>query len=225
MMTKEEFIHEQEKLDKEIQKIWQNPVLDGVTDYEKYIKAPVKILWILKEPNDGNQGNSWNHREFHKNVEGTATWRATYANIIRISYGVIEEKYQYELIPKIEKDSSFDFDIYILEEIAIINVNKIGAGAVSDGAKLNQIYQKNDVRKLLAKQITFINPDIIINAHHVSDFIRDQSGQKPLINSNGCKYLKADTRFIIDANHPNQRQVTDKVYCDSILQTIFKYYV
>jgi hypothetical protein len=88
MLNHEEYLEKEKELDLEMSKIWDNPRLDGITNFEKYIKAPVKILWVLKEPNGKRGGN---HRNFHKDVRSYGLWTRTYANIMRVVYGILNK--------------------------------------------------------------------------------------------------------------------------------------
>jgi hypothetical protein len=218
MLTKEEFIIRQATLDKEILEIWETPYFDGITDYEKYIKAPVKVLWILKEPN-GKQGG--NHREFHKDVRDYPRWMATFGNIMRVSYGILNEIYDFNDIPKIDKSECAIEDQFILDEIAIININKSGGESKTPPGKMDEEYRREEVKEFLKKQIEFIDPQIIINTHRVYQFFADQIGQNKIEKINGEHFGRNNDCLIIDTSHPNRAH--SESYCNNILRIVNNY--
>lgn len=209
------------ELDDLIRSVWPNALVDGVVDWEKYLRARVKILWILKEPNRTDFDSSWIYREVQKHITDYPRWRSTYQNILRISYGVLEEIYEFAKIPRVEEDASFGFDIYPIEEIAIININKSGGGSETPPGKMDMEYQRTGVKDALWKQISLINSDIIINAHQTGALISDLVEGQKLANGIGCKYVNHNNRLIVDAYHPNLRgNMTDEDYCNGILAAI-----
>jgi hypothetical protein len=103
-------------------------IRDGITNPERFVKAPFKILWILKEANDPD-GSGWDLREFHRNVTVYSNWRRTYSKIMDVSYGIINGITEYKKLPdELSKMS-------VLEDVAIINVKKIGGNSLADDKK------------------------------------------------------------------------------------------
>ena len=76
-------------------------VRDGLIDEESYFKAPVKILYLLKEVNGGDK--DWDLREFVKNGGQSATWN----NITRWTKGIFRyrEELNWSSLEEITKDS------------------------------------------------------------------------------------------------------------------------
>jgi len=235
MYSKEEFIQKQTELDHEMAKIWENPFLDGVTDYDNYIKAPKKILWILKEPNNSgeNSRKGGNQREYNIDPRDYKYWKQTYPNIMRASYGILSKLKNYSEIPPIDmeqcliKDKNDDEEYFVLDEIAIINVKKSGGGSATDKKSLEMEYKREGVKEFLFKQIEFINPDIIINAHGVYDFYYDQTFNEELEGSLSTgfsgNYVQSsinNNRLIILTKHPNNRDTTAEDYCNNILEVV-----
>jgi hypothetical protein len=221
MLNYEEYIEKEKELDLKMSKIWDNPRLDGITDFEKYIKAPVKILWILKEPNEKKGGN---HRNFHKDVRDYGLWTRTYANIMRVVYGILNEVYDYDNIPKIDTSECTIDDQILLDEIAIININKSGGGSSTNQRRLEQGYEQDNKREFLKKQIEFINPEIIINSHRINKFISDQIGENNIVKIHGERFGFNNSRLIIDTSHPNTIGYSNKNYCNNILSIIANNY-
>ena len=95
-------------------------VKDGLIDEINYSKAPIKILYLLKEVNGGDE--DWDLRKFVRDGGRSATWD----NITRWTKGIFEYfKYKNEL----DWDSLEKIDIYdrsqILKSIVAVNLKKI----------------------------------------------------------------------------------------------------
>ena len=91
-------------------------VRDGLIDEESYFKAPVKILYLLKEVNGGDK--DWDLREFVKNGGQSATWN----NITRWTKGIFRyrEELNWSSLEEITEDSREE----ILKYIIAINLKK-----------------------------------------------------------------------------------------------------
>lgn len=170
-MNAEEYLKIENEMDAEMATIWEKPYLDGITDFENYKKATTKLLWILKEPNSIGGGNQ---RVFHKDVRDYSRWKSTFGNIMRVSYAILEKIDEYKKIPEIDTKECTINNKPVLNEIAIINVNKSGGGSITPSGKLDVEYRRKNVKEYLFKQIELINPQIIINTHDVYQFFKDQ---------------------------------------------------
>jgi hypothetical protein len=218
-MDNETFLKKQAELDLEMSKIWVNPFFDGITNFEKYQNAKIKILWILKEVNDRDNRNH-DRRHFHAIVEK----ERTFYNVMCVSYAILHGMTAYdESELKISNETLIKNDV-VLDEIAIINVNKSEGGTEhTPHGRLDEMYNK-DLRKkdFLFEQINFINPEIIINAHHCDSFIRDQLKGNKLKKSHDCNYAIIDNRIIIDTYHPLNigTGLDTEAYCNSIIKTV-----
>ena len=91
-------------------------VRDGLIDEESYFKAPVKILYLLKEVNGGDK--DWDLREFVKNGGQSATWN----NITRWTKGIFRyrEELNWSSLEEINEDSRKE----TLKHIIAINLKK-----------------------------------------------------------------------------------------------------
>ena len=225
MLNVEEFEKKEKELNKEAGVIWGRSFLDGIIDYKSYIDAPVKLLWILKEPH----GNSYiDLRDYYSYPKGYyPRWMSTCGNLMRLSWAILENAqrkadiYNFSQIPKIDtKECTID-GAFVLEYVAIININKHGGGTSTKKAIIDREYNRKNVKEFLLKQIELINPKIIINCHRVTNFINDQLGGNILNIINGDGYGFNNGRLIIDTGHPNVRgTITNKDYCNNILNII-----
>jgi len=218
------------KWDEKALKEWNRKaclVFDGITNQKRFKEVNPKILWILKESNTGDNPREKScHRDFHKNVTDYPLWRRTYKKIIYVVYGVLNKCFTYRNLHEITDDAKID-GINVLEDIAIININKIGGDSMSKQSKINKEY---DVHKeFLLEQIKAINPDIIINSSRVWNLFTDLVPEENIkeYGKQDLQYgITEEGRFVIHYYHPNQRKkgVTDLIYCNNILQVIKKRY-
>jgi hypothetical protein len=208
----------EKKLDNEILEIWDNPFYDGIIHYETYIKEKIKLLWVLKEPHGKGPQD---FRAFYANPSTEySKWKVTFGNIIRLSWSILAGIFDYDKIPELKNNGSIDGS-YILEAVAIININKQGGDSSTPSGKMNNEYKRKEVKDFLLKQIEFINPDIIINCHRVYEFISDQLDGNTLNKINGEQYGFNKNRLIIDTGHPNVHgTITNKDYCNNILNIV-----
>ena len=178
----------EKELDAEMEAIWENPYRDGIIHYESYKKELVKLLWVLKEPHgDGYR----DHRDFFSCPKDFyPKWMNTFGNVMRVSWAILENVYEYSEIPPVNKEDCTIDGSFILEYVAIININKKGGESRTPAGKLEKEYAKKEVKNFLLKQIEFINPRIIINCHRVGKFIDDQLGGNILNKIHGEGYGK-----------------------------------
>jgi len=214
----DEILRKEKALDAEVLNIWgENAFLDGITCYEKFIKAKYRILWILKEVNNtNNKEKEHNRRKYHYSVQGSKT----FYNIMRVCYAIFNsiEKYDKKLLA-ISKDECLINDSIVLDEIAIINVKKSGGNSITIPGSIDREYKKQGVKQFLMKQIDFINPHIIINSSRVLQLYKDLCNDN-YSKINGELYSIYNNRLIIDTGHP--LMAPTKYYCDQILKIVFE---
>jgi len=207
------------ELDAEIRRIWNNAVVDGISDLKTFNSAPRKILWILKEPNKERPKQTWDHREFHhKGVHlGYDRWKNTYQKIIKTSYAILAGWKDIKLIG-FDPDSSYIEGENILSSVAIININKSGGTSSSLGQLIDGQYRAH--RDFILNQIKVIDADIIINASRVDalyeDILPDPSQNLRKIK---VKYKIDGKRILINTFHPNAR-IREELYCNSIIEVV-----
>lgn len=114
-----------------IKQEWGIPVVyDGIIKICEYNKTAVKILWILKEGNEETEQEERDHRDFHLDVARYYSgWKSTYKNIILPTYGMFHNL-SYKDLPELNDDATVNNE-YVLDKIALINVNKNGGGSKS----------------------------------------------------------------------------------------------
>lgn len=218
----ESFYDFQKKLDEKIHKIDENAFVDGIINFEKYSESPLKILWILKEPNSTEGKLDWREEiglipTYNGNL---GAFEKTFAPIVYISYGLIHKK-KWNEINWIEDEPEI---VNCLEEIAFININKTPGGSRSNDAFLEQQYQSY-YKDIVKGQIINFNPNIIIGGNAIKFIIGDLKEiypsltyQKHVKSSNlGIHKSDSDNLLVFDARHPQNTSSSREIYCSDII--------
>lgn len=206
-----------------IKEEWGLPIVyDGITNIKEYEKASVKILWILKEGNEHTKQNERDHRDFHTNVaEYYAGWKLTYKNIILPTYGILHN-FEYKDLPALNDDATVN-DEYVLNTIALINVNKKGGGSTANVSIIEENYAEH--KDVLLQQIEGISPDVIINCSRVNRLFDDVCKNYNLSKKKYdfrpefdyvVDYAENSEKLLINYWHPGAH-MTDEAYQKQIL--------
>lgn len=212
-----------DEFDSVIKQEWGLPVVyDGITCIDEYNTAPLKILWILKEGNESEGQDERDHRDFHTNVaEYYSGWKATYKNIILSTYGMLHNL-AYKDLPTLSDDAKVNGE-YVLDKIALINVNKNGGGSQADSSVIEDNYTKH--KSVLLQQIDGINPDVIINCSRVNRLFNDVADKYGLAKKQHdarqefdlvVDYAENTKKLVINYWHPGAH-MTDESYQKMIL--------
>lgn len=184
-------------------------VRDGIINEQLYQTTSLKILFIMKEPNDPKQ-EAWDFRDWWKE-------KIKYAFSYRIgewSYGLLNNFPPYDDIW-----TNPDSVHKAIQQIAIMNIKKSGGAGNSeyermlDHLKLNFDY--------LEKQVQIISPDIIITGLTWKELRNGLFNEVKWINSGYDVAIgKQMNRKIIDFYHPSSRIAPAASY--SLLQNIVR---
>jgi hypothetical protein len=127
----------------------QKFVRDGIICETQYQKAKIKILFIVKEPNDPLQ-SSWDlTKVLNEYFSGNFSIRLS-----EWAYGIL-----HDFPPLISLTDPKVLHI-ALKSVAIINLKKIGGGSISNMDEIVSHAIQN--KSFLVRQIKLIDPDIII---------------------------------------------------------------
>ena len=199
--------------------------VDGIINSEKYAKAKTRILWVLKEP---NSTESWTYQDYlsiseierKKERKDNILTYPIFRKIMYASFGLINNK-EYADLPVAEEKEVYS----IGEEIAYINIKKIGGGAQSDDNEIQSHYHQNE--KLLLKQIEEYNPNILIFGNTLKYFNFEELtklgwnlSDKHIIDketNNTYFYPISNDKLCINAYHPAYWSVNMDVYCTEII--------
>lgn len=206
-------------------------VRDGIVDVVEYLKAPIKILWILKEANSEKHNDLGNDmrpclktlNDENNNIH--PDWRYTWRAIAYAMYGVFEDV-NYKDIPLMNGNASEV--VKHMSKIAHINVKKYGGGSNAKYKPIQNFY--NQYKDLIHEQIEIINPDVLIFGGTFGYFANVYfEGKKPLSEQPNefTTLYKYKDKLLIDTCHPNSgyRRLggTQKEYCDGIINAVKKW--
>jgi len=180
----------------------QSYVKDGIINLDDYLKAPVRILWILKEAHGSDKSASWDHRGFLGwGLLNNKRWKVTHAPIVRVSDAINKQQFEVDSIKHI---SAFTPDeIYSsMRSVAFINVKKTIGDSHSKYQDIASEYKVH--KKALLAQIDLINPDVVINCSRVWELFCDLS-QTEHIWEDDFGYSVNSERLVINSFHPQAR--------------------
>lgn len=188
----------------ELRTKYPDAVLDGAVNEESWSKlSSNRILWILKEVNDfpGDLRELLNDSE---ELCQYNRWKATYGLIGKVSSGIINQRAWGEWADDVDKLVKEE---KVLQEIAVINVNKCGGSSTSDPKAMIEAAEK--FHDVIIKQIELLDPNVVILGG-VNDFI-----------SKWLPMNDASRKWIV-VPHPGQRDLTHQQYYDLVLEEVRK---
>lgn len=202
------------------------PIYDGPVSCEKYFNSPIKIVWLLKEAYDGEEGTGggWTfesllgskhvYKDFIKSHPSRSTWHP----IIYISYSLLNGFPSWNEMNYIRDMPEMCFAI---QEVAFINALKLPAMYVTKSYYSQMEEQFHKYKIFNSTQLELLDADIIIGASTLNLYkdILGISSEKPLTN-NSIHYYTKGNKLIIDAYHPAQRSVSRERYVDDIILTV-----
>lgn len=126
---------------------------DGILCFDKYNKAKIRIMWILKQNiNYGYCNYAEQLAEGIHEIASSPTWR----RMAHVSYGLISGERNFDKVCKLRSEEFGEF----LLTTAIVEVNKeLGNARSSDNDILKGF---EHYKNLTFEQIKAYNPDVII---------------------------------------------------------------
>lgn len=206
------------------------PIYDGVGSPEKYAASKVKVMWVLKEayddfdelgaPKGGDWEvyEQWGDDEKLKEVTSVRSWQP----IMYVIRALFDDR-NWDDIAWI-RDERKEY-VEALRSCAYININKMPAGKTS-GDLTDKFNIWSDI---INAQILGYKPDVIIFGN-TFNYFAEQSYMKTKTRKD-CAGVPGATgvvithigdtpTLLIDAYHPNQKNLTRQEYVDSILLSI-----
>ncbi|HEV7330920.1 MAG TPA: hypothetical protein VGN63_07775 [Flavisolibacter sp.] len=188
---------------------------DGIINLEEYYHAPVRVLWVLKEPyckKDGT-GGGWNmtddlntKRALGLNHVSHQTWYPiTYA-----TYGLLNGFMPFANMPNINTDPAVWLS---LRKMAFINYQKLPAKPRTNETELRKQVTEEE-RQLVVRQIFTYRPHIVIGGKTLHLLKNDLVIQKEHELSNG--HFQKDSILFLNTHHPAQTKITMQEYVDKI---------
>jgi len=198
-----------QKWEEQVPKYQGHFVKDGIINEENFQDSNPKILFITKEPNNPNQDVGEFREWWKEELKYTFSRR-----IAEWSYGIINH---FPIFDQILSDN--EAKINALQQIAFMNVKKIGGGGSSEYERISKHIKMN--YDFIHDEIRIIDPDIIILG------ISWKEIRTELFPDLKDKWIKsgydiAIARFkkakVIDFYHPSSRTAPASSY--SLLQNI-----
>ena len=207
-------------------------VIDGVFDQNEYNKAPVKIVWVLKEALEYEQNNQ---SELLKKALAKKQLGPTWTTIAYVAYAIINgwdsgNFIEWQNIPSVEAGVGD-----ILNKIALINANKVlnqASSGLSNNSVIINAYQR--YADLIERQIRDLNPDIVVFGYPealkgiVQDVFLRMTGQEYKIDEHFGTFAATvrDKRLFIWAYHPSiyrseeNGQLSKYCYYESFIESV-----
>lgn len=225
-MILEELIKEEEEIRVAVQRAYQDPtgrdepVFDGVVDPVEYLKAPKRILWILKEPweegDDARGGWSITQNLLKEQTEKMAKTRA-FQPIIYVTFGIFNKIWKWSEMNYIRDLPEMSS---VLHQIAYINASKLPGGKTSNRSAILRAYKLS--RSVILQQIKAYDPNYILGCEpHISQIMTDLGvPAEEIINRGSVSYAQVGNSMILNVYHPSRPPMTREKYIDDILSVI-----
>lgn len=181
-------------------------IADGVSDIESYLQSSPKVMWVLKEAYDNNDGGYSMPDDIKtKTNEDLADLIkknriATYRNMIYVMEGLRN--------PGSYREDMDDYTkmCYHLRDIAYININKMPAlnGTKSD-QDMSDLFES--WKEITLEQIDLYSSDIIIFGNTLTYFTKQNLlGNLEFLGHSkdgATRVFKRKNQIIVDAYHPS----------------------
>ncbi len=174
-------------------------VSDGVVDPAHWEKAPVRVLFLLKEAyGDPGATSDWDLRQWIRDAAaarwlGGMFWTTAY-------WAFLAHHRNQDRWPRFpDDDSSYDQALESLLGSAVVNIKKSGGSSVSDNDDLARFVSQDG--DLLARQIELIRPQIMICGATWPLVKHLFSEAKPLFD----RVWQLGDSMVIDYYHPAHR--------------------
>jgi hypothetical protein len=198
------------------------PIYDGIVNIEKYIKSKYKICWILKEPydEDNGKGGGWsltndilNQKALYPEIIGNSpTWQP----MVYVTYSLLHGFISWKDMDWIRDEPEM---AQCLNEIALINVNKMPASHRSDDSDIATKYEY--WKPILHWQLKQYDPQILIFGNtfeHFKDDLKIKDNE--LESKYNVVYVVRDKKIYAHAYHPAQTRISRGEYVQGIINVI-----
>ncbi|MCR5271956.1 MAG: hypothetical protein K6E13_03120 [Lachnospiraceae bacterium] len=176
----------------------------GIVNEDEYKKAPVRILYLLKEVNGGK---AWDLCNYISNGGRQQTWD----NKARWTRGILSINLE---IPWIELESITNQQrIELLNKICVVNVKKTSGRHTSNYSELQSAAR--DTREQLIRQFQISNPQVIICCGTSSIYFEDifeVAEPNWEMTSRGIYFVRENGRIVISYSHPEARVKDSLLY-------------
>lgn len=197
---------------------------------EQWSKAKRRILFVSKEPNEGNNAYDMRAIDLTTNVDGSLSFGCRFnKNLLRITTGLSTlTKSGYDPFDKVN-DVAYVNKIWQETAIARINLKKHSGGSTTD---LDKLFK--DVvtyKSLILEQLHLLSPNIIvccggssrIMKFIIEEFLNEKPEELKSETDNWIYYSPNKDIWVIDSYHLNPRNnSTDEALYDNIMKNLWK---
>lgn len=200
-------------------------VRDGIVNVSKYLEAPVKILWILKEAHSDDDSlpdmrpnlASLNDNDNPDIMD--RLWAPTWRAVAYATYGIFENM-NMDDIP--EMNGNAQEVLKYMPCIAHINVKKYAGGSNANMSEIQRFYNK--YKTLLHEQVEIIDPEVMIFGGTFGCFSDYFVGKEKI--AEWLPVYQFQNKLLIDTYHPSgygRAGMTQIEYCDYIINAVKDY--
>jgi hypothetical protein len=194
------------------------PIYDGIIDCGLYLSAPMRLMWILKEPWDSpdSSGGGWSLSELLASRPVRTLSQSTYHPIIYIAYGLFYDVLSYDAMPRV---GAMEAPERILRSLAIANAKKLPG--VRKGARQRSVMSSySGGREIIADQIRAYAPGVVFGcAPHFPEVVRSHSSTTAAeIRRHGsASYTWRGSVLFVQVYHPGQTNLSRKNYVEDAI--------
>lgn len=176
------------------------PIFEVVANEQKYPKAKIKFLWILKETNSTTLNQEADLQEaLDKLKAGKAIgkhWAKTFNHTTKVAEGIAHQTAWSDL--PTEKDQAQLLDQ--LEEMAFINFRQVDSSSIHDKSELEKHFEVSKI--LLIRHIETLDPDVVIFGNSYP-FFEGNLGLNQMNDFGTCQATAKRACIYISTHHPN----------------------
>lgn len=190
-------------------------VTDGIVDQDEWEKAPIKVLYLLKEVNGADK--EWDERDYLAKYNDEQDYINTHSPTIDIltkwQYGIIHgNSRSWECVEK--EACQKNLQTQLLRQICLVNIKKTAGGSVVDWNQFDAYFKQQLNRQYLREQLSYYTPDVTIcggTAWHLCEIMgwKYDSWHQ---TSRGVRYYKDNDTIYLDFCHPNNRGPKNIIY-------------
>lgn len=198
------------------------PILDGVRDIVGYLRQPIRVAWLLKEPYDGLDafgrpcGGGWRlftqdtQEKFVNDVAGSSTAR----NLAYVMYGSLNDLHWND-IPSAAREPMVAETV---KQVAWLNVSKLPGYTSTRHDVLRTAYAMT-WRPYVLRQLALYRPDVIVFAKTFWVMNKDfaDAQEVPKHTNNRVRYLRHGDQVLLDTQHPS---IKGADYVNALIEAI-----
>ncbi len=201
---------------------------DGIMCFDKYNDARIRIMWVLKQNTDYEEGYrdySGQLAENSHRINSSPTWR----RLAHASCGLISGERDFNKVHELGTEEYYEF----MSATAIIEACKELGDTRSQDDDILDGFKR--YKKLVFSQISAYNPDVIIvpmvgrneclKKPIVEEIYKHFSGQNEYIIGGNVRrdgpdvaWSKTNDKVFLWAYHPSYTIISDKDYFDSLVE-------